>query len=692
MSIHVQDNIFLIQTQRMSYAFGIGAGGKLIHLYWGDKLPNANGLQRLLQQTQKTMFSNYELPLEYRGQEPFDYFQPAILPVFSDQGRGARLAVTNHKLDDNSLTVTLKDINYPLEADLVYQTFGQLDLIARHAVIRNTGTDDITLEILKSATLNLPTPANHYRVTHYAGNWGAEFGQQQCKLTQAQIVLENHRGTCAAHQHIPFVALDPESQATETTGQVFFAALKWSGDFKITVEQEFKGSVSIAAGINDFDSNWILHPGEAFATPQLCCGYSNSGFERMTEILYDWQFDFLAPRPKAYLTRPIIFNSWYPYEFKIDENNLMLAIDKAAQVGAELFVIDDGWMPGRVNDKAGLGDWIPDPERFPNGLKPIADMCHGKNLLFGLWVEPEMANPDSKLYRQHPDWFIKHPTRTQTLSRSQLILDLSKDHVRDWAIQWLDQIIDDFELDYLKWDMNRYITEHGADKSLPIKYILNLYKIWEHLNQAHPNVIFENCASGGGRADFGMVQYADRINRSDNAHPADVMILHEGFSRLFIPKTAGGAGNVARDENVPLQFRIHLGMTGSMSLGIDLLKASQDTLDQLKKATDEFKIVRPALQDAYVYRIASATQTPYTIWQYVKRDRTEFGLFAFVNDLRHWDKLQMPRFKMRGLLPGKIYRDQDNDEYTGAELMNIGIKVDFPKNDYSSVFKFFSAN
>jgi alpha-galactosidase len=267
MSIHVQDNIFLIQTQRMSYAFGIGAGGKLIHLYWGDKLPNANGLQRLLQQTQKTMFSNYELPLEYRGQEPFDYFQPAILPVFSDQGRGARLAVTNHKLDDNSLTVTLKDINYPLEADLVYQTFGQLDLIARHAVIRNTGTDDITLEILKSATLNLPTPANHYRVTHYAGNWGAEFGQQQCKLTQAQIVLENHRGTCAAHQHIPFVALDPESQATETTGQVFFAALKWSGDFKITVEQEFKGSVSIAAGINDFDSNWILHPGEAFATP-----------------------------------------------------------------------------------------------------------------------------------------------------------------------------------------------------------------------------------------------------------------------------------------------------------------------------------------------------------------------------------------------------------------------------------------
>jgi alpha-galactosidase len=208
----------------------------------------------------------------------------------------------------------------------------------------------------------------------------------------------------------------------------------------------------------------------------------------------------------------------------------MLAIDKAAQVGAELFVIDDGWMPGRVNDKAGLGDWIPDPERFPNGLKPIADMCHGKNLLFGLWVEPENGKPGFETLQTTSGLVHKTPNSyPNPLTVATDPRPLKRPCPGLGQSNGLDQIIDDFELDYLKWDMNRYITEHGADKSLPIKYILNLYKIWEHLNQAHPNVIFENCASGGGRADFGMVQYADRINRSDNAHPADVMILHEGL-------------------------------------------------------------------------------------------------------------------------------------------------------------------
>ncbi|MBR5025598.1 MAG: alpha-galactosidase, partial [Victivallales bacterium] len=322
-------------------------------------------------------------------------------------------------------------------------------------------------------------------------------------------------------------------------------------------------------------------------------------------------------------------------------------------------------------------------------LRPISDACHAQGMLFGLWVEPEMANPDSDLYRAHPDWFLSDPKRPKFLKRNQLTLDFSQYHVRDWAIGWLDKLITDLKLDYLKWDMNRYLTEYGINRAMTIRYIQNLYAVWRFLNEKHPHVLFENCASGGGRADFGMVEFADRINRSDNAHPADVMILHEGFSRLFVPKTAGGAGNIAKDQDVPLRFRIHLGMTGSMSIGIDLLKASQETLDELRAATSYFKTVRADLQDSYVYRITSARRYSYCVWQYVRRDRKTFGLFGFTHGSREWEIVRQPRFKMRGLLPDAIYTAEDGTAYTGRELMSIGLSLPFKRLDYASFFKFF---
>ena len=411
----------------------------------------------------------------------------------------------------------------------------------------------------------------------------------------------------------------------------------------------------------------------------------------MSETLYDWQLDYLMPRgkktDKAHAVRPVIYNSWYPFEFDVREDNCLALIEKCAPLGIELFVIDDGWMPKRVDEKAGLGDWIADPVRFPRGLEIISQACHDKGMMFGLWVEPEMANPDSDLYRAHPDWFIRTATRPMSQSRSQVILNLARDDIRDWVIGWLDELIESCKLDYLKWDMNRYIGENGWPdapiedrQSLSIRYTRNLLAIWKHLNKKFPDVLFENCASGGGRSDFGMVPYADRINRSDNADPVDVMVLHEGFSMLFVPKTAGGAGNIAPDRHhihnrpTPLSFRIHWGMTGSMSIGVNLLTANQEELNMLKQAIIDFKKRRADLQDAYVYRIASATEHPYALFQYVRRDRKAFTLFAFAHGMRCWD-LPMPRFPMRGLIPHAVYEDEQGNRMTGDALMNIGLSV-----------------
>lgn len=690
--------IFQLSCSEMGYAFAINHTGRLMNLHWGNPLNSFEDYEPLLDSS--IVMEPYKKGTynraEYRTGDPFDYCVPCLRVEHADGSETLRMAYKEHRITKDSLYVTMQDNFYPVEVELCYKTWGNLPLIGRSAVIKNKGEKPIMLNSAKSATLQLPI-GREYRLTHFAGEWGAEYQKNQLMLTQARIQLETSHFTDAASHQFPFLALDENGTATETMGEVYFGVLGWSGDFQITIDKqhtEYSKNVSVTAGISDFTARYQLEAGECFETPMFTCGFSNRGFEHMSEIFYDWQFDYILPRggkkDKAHAVRPIIYNTWYPYEFNIDEQKLINFIPKAKYIGAELYVIDDGWMNKRRNEKAGLGDWVTDKERFPNGLQHIADEVHKSGMLFGLWVEPEMVNPDSDLYRQHPDWVLSEPNRSRTLSREQLILDMSRDEIRDWVIDWLDKLIIEAKLDYLKWDMNREITEIGLNainRGVAIKYMRNMEYIWKHLNERFPDLLLENCASGGGRADFGMLPYADRVNRSDNADPIDVMLLHEGYSTFFVPKLAGGAGNVAPSPShqngrvVPLQYRIHSGMTGSLSVGINLLKSGQEELDALKEATMRFKELRPALQDAYVYRIASANEGRYSILQYTKRDRSQFTVFAFGHGLHQWDK-QLPRFKMRGLDPKSIYSD-GTYKVTGKALMEIGIEISL-RGDYAS--------
>ncbi len=702
MQIEFRENVFHLQAGGMSYAFGVAPDKRLLNLCWGRALGSVQSLLPLARETlvpfaaSAGVDKSASVHYEFATREPGDYGESVLAIRHADGARSLRLRYERHEQAENALTVWLRDERYPVAVALRYQGYGELPLLSRWYEVANLGDEPIQLEAARSAVWYVPSGYD-YRLTHLAGNWGAEYGRNQTMLTQARTVLQNTRVTCAAAQQTPFFALDRDGRATETEGDVFFGALHWSGDFAITVEQQYRKQTSVTGGVND--SGYRLAPGERFETPRFTGGFVTGGFERMSETLYDWQFDFLAPRgdrtDKAHAVRPIIYNSWYPYEFDVNEENCLALIDKCADIGAELFVIDDGWMPRRTSDRAGLGDWRVDEKRFPRGMKPIADACHQRGLLFGLWVEPEMVNPDSDLYRAHPDWVIGDPTRERTLQRNQLVLNLARDDVRDWAIGWLDALIRDCELDYLKWDMNRYVTEdgwpdapEGDAESLPIRYTRNLMRIWEHLNRAHPDLLLENCASGGGRSDFGMVPMADRINRSDNADPVDIMLIHEGFSMLFVPKTAGGAGNIApavhhiHGRATPLDFRVRWGMTGSMSIGVNLLTAAESELATLRLATAEFKRLRPDLQDAYVYRIASATEHPWAAFGYVRRDREAFTLFVFAHGVRAWD-LYPPRFQLRGLKPEAVYEDDTGLRMTGDALMNIGLRVVL-KGDYQS--------
>ena len=695
---NAEHKYFHLRTGEMSYLMGVTPDERLLHLYWGAALGSEDSAAEIAGE----MLQSYVHPEgvdskadfysrhEVSTMTPGDYSDPVLLCVHPDGVRSLRLVYQGHKIEENHLVVFLRDKVYPFAVEAHYQGWGDLPLLSRWLVVHNENTETVEMDAMKSAAWYLPW-GRDYRLTHLSGNWGSEYTKNQLMLTQARTVLQNNRVTPSTAQQMPFFALDPEGKTTEQAGELFFGVLHWSGDFNITVESQYGKRVSVSGGLNDLTGNYLLKAGEEFETPHFTGGFVSRGFERMSEVFYDWQFDYLMPRgkktDKAHAERPVIYNSWYPFLFDVNEENCLAMVDKCADLGVELFVIDDGWMPKRVNDKAGLGDWVADPKRFPHGMEVIADKCHEKGMLFGLWVEPEMVNPDSDLYRTHPDWIIGDPTRPHTLQRNQLVLNLARDDVRDWAIGWLDRVIEDYKLDYLKWDMNRYVTENGwpdapkeERKSLSIRFTRNLLKIWQHMNEKYPDLLLENCASGGGRSDFGMVPYADRINRSDNADPVDIMVIHEGFSMLFVPKTAGGAGNIAparhhiHNRPTPLDFRIHWGMTGSMSIGINILTASEEEMAALRQAIVDFKRLRGDLQDAYVYRIASALEHPYAIFQYVRRDRKAFTLFAFAHGMRNWD-LMLPRFRMRGLIPGAVYECEDGRKMTGEALMNFGVQL-----------------
>jgi alpha-galactosidase len=694
-AIHYDEtrHLFRIESGRMTYAFAVSPTGKLCHLYLGGTLPGEYDLNPELDRIKEPFFSrgvSEEWPWfqEYAVQEPFDYLQPALFCVYEDGTRGIRLYYQSHVQTDTQLDVTLTEPSRAVSVILHYRLCEVPGLLFRSVTVTNGSDRLVQLERFLSATLSLPVGA--WNATYFTGHWGAEYIKNRTKITQTCLTLSNTRGTCASHQAIPFVALD--THADEEHGEVIFAGLAWSGDFRMDMEKNFAGNVRLSAGLSDFDTVFTLAPGCSETSPELLIGYTPDGFGDMSRMLYDWEFDVVCPQNKIARPFPVIYNSWYPFEFGVTQYNCMAMLQRAKEVGAELFVIDDGWMKGRTCDRVGLGDWFADPARFPGGLKPIADACHEVGLLFGLWVEPEMLNRNSDLYRLHPDWVLRDPYQSEDLMRNQLVLDLSREDVTQWCIAMLVRLLGECELDYLKWDMNRYLSSFGTNREIRVRYIQNLYKIWQFMNEHYPDVLYENCASGGGRADFGMLPYADRINRSDNADPVDVMRLHEGFTTLFLPKLAGGAGNISPSPNginnrsTPFSFRAISGMTGSMSIGIDLTTCSDEALREIRNATDIFKTLREDLQNSYVLRLKSVTDGNVSVLEYLRRDGGTVIVFAFGHGLRHAEGNLIIR--LRGLDERAAYRDENARPHSGAALMRRGIRIAL-KGDYAAQYFIF---
>ncbi|KPV44490.1 hypothetical protein AN477_07350 [Alicyclobacillus ferrooxydans] len=597
-----------------------GSASQLVHLYWGPTLPRDEDYIQHITFPERSSFDYAPLiwPHEYRPWHGRMYQEPSLRVTFSDGTRDVawkfeRAEVAAMK-DTHRLTLCFSDPK-GLDIKLHYETRDEQDVIARWVEVTNVSQDIVQVTHLSSAVWSLPIlPA--YRTTTVYGDWGREFQLQRSFLSYGKQVIESRKGH-TSHQTNPLFMLD-SGNANEESGDVWFGALAWSGNWKIAFERNTHNQLSVSGGLNDFDFVSVLGPREKVASPHFYAGYTNDGFggasREMHRLAHRIQEEFgTKERPT-----PVLYNSWEATYFDVNEPDQMKLAEIAADLGVELFVVDDGWFGRRNSDTAGLGDWTVNPEKFPDGLDPLIRHVQGLGMKFGIWVEPEMVNPDSDLYRAHPDWVLHFPDRDRTLARHQAVLDYSNQAVRDHIFGLLDELLSRHSIAFVKWDMNRPLTEPGSATLAPdmqpevwTRHVEGLYEILGRLHTRHPNVVFESCSGGGGRVDLAMLQFASQFWTSDNTDAYDRLRIQEGFSYAYPASTMRAwvtdSPQFMNHRKVPLVFRFHSAMMGALGIGADISQWTTEEREEAAKRVELYKTIRHLVTDGELYRLLSPT-------------------------------------------------------------------------------------
>ncbi len=690
---------WLLSAGQMSYAIGIDERKLPQTVYWGPRLPSVEGLAPAKMHgeiaSQEPPIAT--TPLEYPGWDAGLPYEPALKGAFPNGNRSMSLLFDHAEpRGADTLVLHLRDAVEPVDVRLYYQLYPQ-GVLARWTEIENRSKADVTLENAASATWNLP-PDARYQLESLTGKWGGEFQLQRERIHQGASVLESRRGH-TSHQTNPWFAVSAVGATTENAGPVWFGELGWSGSWRITVEEAESHAVRITGGYNPFDFSYPLAPGQKLETPRFYAGYTGEGEGEASRILHRLQQEAILPRPRP---RPVLYNSWEATEFNVSEQGQFPLIERAAKLGVERFVIDDGWFGQRKDDHAGLGDWYVNQQKFPNGLKPVIDKVHSLGMDFGIWVEPEMVNPDSDLYRKHPDWAMHFPGRPRTEMRNQLMLNLARPDVRDYVFGWLDKLVSENRIAFLKWDYNRIWSEPGWEeapfaeqKTIWVKYVENFYSILDELRRKHPGLDIESCSSGGGRVDLGVLRFTDQVWPSDNTDALDRLSIQDGFTHAYTPSVmmawVTDVPNGLTRRTVPLQFRFDVAMTGSLGIGADLNKFADADMQLATANVALYKQVRPLVQQGSLYRLTPSLATPGA-WasEYVAPDRSSAVAFAFLHSQQFGTPY--PLLRLEGLDPDATYtltpRDADKTaqlprQATGATLMGAGVQLGL-RGDYDS--------
>jgi alpha-galactosidase len=681
---------WLLRMRSTDVLLCLGANDALLLPYWGPS-------------GQTDRASDYLL--HPQGNRPshraFLDGQPVAYPVYGDAlfkevclvvarpdgSRDTRLSFVDDRIDTvdghPALDLTFEDELVGVRVTHRFHIFAEHDVVVRTATIENHGSQPLILE--RALTAALPLPPDHYDACTLHGTWGREFQLHRRPLAPGKVVLESRRGS-SSHEAHPWFAIRPRDDQSEHSGAVWFGSLAWSGNWVCSLEVELNEAVHVVAGIQPFDFAWRLPPGERFVTPELVGGYSAEGLGGASRLLHAFEEDVWLPSSHRDRPRPVLYNSWEATNFAVRVDQQIELARRAASMGIELFVVDDGWFGARDNDFAALGDWTVNAAKFPKGLRQLTDEVHGLGMQFGIWLEPEMVNPDSDLYRAHPDWAYHIDGREPTYGRNQLVLNFARDDVREHLIEQLRRLLSDHgSIEFVKWDHNRAWTEVGwperpeQQREVWARHVRGVYDVFATLRREFPAVMWETCAGGGGRADLGMLRWTDQAWTSDNTDAADRLAIQYGYSRAHTPRVmvnwVTDVPNQQTGRMAPLAFRFHVAMQGVLGIGGDINEWSAEETDEARRLIAEYKDLRPLVQFGRQYWLLPPSALGPCAVQYVSRsgDRT----VIFVYQTRGLRGVGVRRLRLHGLQPDRRYRrDADGAESTGAALMAAGVPAE----------------
>jgi alpha-galactosidase len=695
-----EKKVWVLQAGETTYAMGVNERGELQAIYWGPRVARDADFSTPHGRPEVASFdlSNTTTPQEYPGWGSELYNEPALKATYADGNRDVVLHFVDSHTVGDTLDIQLKDIASDLQVHLYYRIFEDSGIIQRWSRIENRTRQAVILESAQSAAWSLPQ-GEGYGWHYLTGHWGSEWQLHSEVLQTGAHVIESRRGS-TSHQANPWFAIDRPAQTTEESGPVWFGALGWSGNWRITVEQTAMQQVRVTGGYNPFDFGYRLKPGEQLETPPFYGGYTGKGMGEASRTLHRFELMHILPGGESARLRPVLYNSWEATEFNVSEEGQLALAEKASKVGAERFVIDDGWFGQRKDDHAGLGDWYLNKEKFPHGLKPVIDRVHALGMDFGIWVEPEMINPDSDLYRKHPDWAMNFPGRPRTEARNQLLLNLAREEVKEYVFNWLDQLVSNNDIAFLKWDYNRNWAEPGWDavpveeqKKIYVTYVTNLYDILDRLRAKHPKLEIESCSGGGGRVDLGIMKRTEEVWPSDNTDALDRLTLQDGFTQAYTPGImmawVTDVPSGIDHRIVPLKFRFLVAMSGSLGLGVNLNKYSPEDLEDSTRYVAFYKRIRPTVQRGALYRLIAPEESESSAVEYVAGDGRQAVLFAYLHSQKFGNAF--PVVFLRGLEENALYKVEAIDAgqlhevgtLSGAYLMHHGVNLDL-HSDYDS--------
>ncbi|SME94559.1 alpha-galactosidase [Paenibacillus barengoltzii] len=711
--------LFHLQSRNTSYIIQL-VHGYPAHAYFGAKLRHGSNLDQLLTFQERASFSPNpipedksisldSLPQEYPQYGTSDFRSPAYQVRLANGTRATELTYRSHRIvpgkpaleglpavyveqdhEAETLELELEDRVSGLVVVLSYTVFAEFDAIARSARLTNGSSEPLQLERALSASVDFPDAA--YDALYLSGAWARERHVQRRRLAPGVTGISSRRGS-SSHQQNPFLAL-LRPDATEQQGEVYGFSLVYSGSFTAEAEVEQFGTTRVQIGINPFDFTWKLEPGESFQTPEAVLVYSADGLGGMSRTYHRLYRTRLCRGQFRDQERPILVNNWEATYFDFNADKIEAIAKAGSELGIELFVLDDGWFGRRDRDNSSLGDWFEDRRKLPDGLADLARRVKDTGLQFGLWFEPEMVSPDSDLYRAHPDWCLHVPDRRRTEARDQLILDMSRSDVRQYLYERLSTIFSTVPITYVKWDMNRNMTEIGSAVSpaerqgeVAHRYMLGLYELLERLTSEFPHILFESCSGGGGRFDPGMLYYMPQTWTSDDTDAAERLKIQYGTSIVYPVSTMGAHVSAVPNHQVerttPLTFRGDVAMSGNFGYELDLTRFTEEEKETAKRQIAIYKEIRGLVQQGDLYRLQSPFEGNETAWMFVRPDQNEALLFYFRVLAEPNGPLRS--VKLQGLDPAKDYEVVGSGEvYGGDRLMNAGLSMASVRGDFSS--------